>query len=67
MTDEGALRLITGARSPSHLERLDVSDNFLTAAVKRDVMRLAKRVEWGTQRTPDEWDGEAQRYVSVGE
>jgi len=67
MTDDGAQALIDGAAAFRHLDLLDVSGNYLTKAKKRALEGIAKKVQFGTQREPDEYEGTIYRYTSVGE
>ncbi len=50
-----------------HLQRLDLSDNYLTPAGVKLVKKLAKEVLVVDQREPYDWDEDQRRYASVGE
>jgi uncharacterized protein (TIGR02996 family) len=68
MTDEGARRLSEHREAFLHLQRLDLSDNYLEHAGVQLVQGLCGRVETGRQKTPYvSADGKVQRYPSVGE
>lgn len=67
MTDAGAEALAAKPKAFPKLAVLDVSDNYLTAAGLKMLKPLAKKLITGRQKTPDEWDDEIHRYVSVGE
>jgi hypothetical protein len=66
MSDEGARALAEGKKALEHLERLDVSDNFLTQQGIDLLRGICAEVVTGEQKEPYDWD-EDGRYVSVGE
>lgn len=65
--DEGAAVLVAGKSALGHLQRLDLSDNYLTPAGVKLVKKLAKEVLVDDQREPYDWDEDQRRYASVGE
>lgn len=68
MTSVGARAIAEHAATFQHLERLDVSDNFIDeVSVAALVEALGPIVQIGDQQAADEWNGELHYYVSVGE
>ena len=65
MTDHGARTLAANRSAFAHLERLDVSDNYLSKAAIKALKGIAKKVVTEGQKD-DEGDPE-MRWVSVGE
>jgi uncharacterized protein (TIGR02996 family) len=64
MTIEGARALATGGAALSHLELLDVTENYLSEEAQALVAGLAKEVRAGEQRGDE---NEEYRYTQVGE
>jgi len=67
MTDEGAAALAAARDRLRHLRLLDVSKNFLTPEGERLLRGVCGEVVTDRQKEPDVWEGEVQRFVSVGE
>jgi len=67
MTDDGAASLLAARDRLRRLRRIDVSDNYLTDKARTMLSGLGPELVFGTQRQPDAWDDEVNRYVSVGE
>lgn len=65
MTDEGATALTRDRRAFPRLERLTVSDNYLSRASMAKLQAITGQLFWGDQGNPEE--DEEDRYVSVGE
>lgn len=64
LDDEGAQPILDDPRF-ARLERLDLSDNFLTEARCRELKARLPRADVAGQRDPQDYDGE--RYCSVSE
>lgn len=67
MSDEGASALAANAKVFKHLERLDVSDNFLSKKAIADLKKIGCPVVAKEQKDADEDEGEIIRYVSASE
>ena len=73
LTDVGAQQLAAHAGSFAHLTGIDLSENYVSASVQREVeasfaaLGAPTKLSWGRQDVAEEWDGEAHYYVSVGE
>jgi hypothetical protein len=63
MTDAGAEALIEGAAALKHLAKIDVSKNWLSEDVQKQLKKALKQVEIGEQGDP----AEEYRYVQVAE
>ncbi len=68
MTDEGALVLAEGASAFPRLKRIFFTENFIgeKGAVALQEA-FGKRLVFGLQEEPDDWDDELHYYVSVSE
>jgi uncharacterized protein (TIGR02996 family) len=66
LSDSGVDAMVAARASFEHLALLDLDDNGLTDASKPKIKGLAKKVNWGTQDSPDRADPE-NRYVAIGE
>ncbi len=66
MTDDGVKKLAEGKASLAHLRRLDLSDNFIGKASTL-AATITSAVRTRPQRTADEYDGTAHRYVALTE
>lgn len=67
MTDAGAQHILAAAKKFKHLERLDLSDNFISNEACAQLKAALPKVEVGGQDTPSEYSGQLHYYVSVGE
>jgi uncharacterized protein (TIGR02996 family) len=68
MNDDGARILFNFAEPFSHLERIDISDNFITEAVGAELRATyGDKMVFGSQKTGSEYNGEVHYYCSVGE
>ena len=68
MHGDGVEAIIANPAKYKHLEKLDLSQNFLTEdQVARLEKALGKIVDVSGQNEPDEWGGELHYYTSVGE
>lgn len=67
MTDPGAAALLARREAFSHLERLDLEDNYLTPAMTAQLGGLCREVRCEEQRRPSEYGGMLIYYTSVGE
>ena len=66
MTDDGVKKLVEGKAWLAHLRRLDLSDNFIGKASTM-AATITNAVRTRPQRTADEYDGTAHRYVALTE
>ena len=66
MSDAGVEAMIAAKDTFSHLEHLDLSDNFL-AKSSRTASKIIPSVRTKPQRQGYESDGEIRRYVALGE
>ncbi|WP_236239332.1 STM4015 family protein [Streptomyces sp. CC228A] len=71
LTDEGGTALLAG-QPLTHLKRLDLSHNYLSAPLKerfKEVLgRAGVSLDLDSEHADeDEWDGRVWRYVAVGE
>jgi hypothetical protein len=67
MYTEGAEALLEHAAKFQHLEKLDLDDNFITDEHAKAIAKAIPCAELGSQREPDEYDGESYRITAVGE
>ncbi|MFT3695641.1 MAG: TIGR02996 domain-containing protein [Kofleriaceae bacterium] len=66
LTDTGVDAMIKAKDAFSHLQHLDLSDNYLAKSA-RTATQIIPAVRTKPQRTPSEWDGEQHRYAALGE
>jgi hypothetical protein len=68
LTDEGAAALLAGA-SLTHLRRLDLHHHYLSDEWQARIVAALPGVEVDVSdvQEPDEYDGESERYIAVGE
>jgi hypothetical protein len=68
LTDEGAAALLAGAPL-THLRRLDLHHHYLSDEWQARIVAALPGVEVDVSdvQEPDEYDGESERYVAVGE
>ena len=67
LSDEGARALLASAPAFAHLERIDLTENFLGDEMVAAVAKLCPDVRAEGQREGYESGGEVRRYVAVGE
>lgn len=67
MTDAGGEAILAAADRFSHLEKLNLERNYLTAEMATKLKDALPRAEVGKQREPGKWDDELHYYVAVGE
>jgi hypothetical protein len=67
MTDEGAEALAAAKKSLAHLECLDLTRNFLSAAGKKVVKDICKKVITDEQEEADEDGDETYYYCAITE
>ena len=66
LTDTGVEAMIESKDAFSHLAHLDLSDNYLAKSA-RTATQIIPAVRTKPQRSASEYDGEAHRYVALGE
>lgn len=66
LSDAGVTAMLAHVDAFQHLRKLDLSDNFV-AKTSAAASKLTSAVRTRPQRTPDNYDGESRRYVSVSE
>jgi hypothetical protein len=72
LSDRGVDAMVAAKDAFKHLANLDLNDNALTEASKPKIKGLAKKVNWGSQDSPERAvprteDNEWHRYTSIGE
>lgn len=66
ITDRGARALLAGGKL-GRLETLDISHHYVSEAVLAELRAATPNLVANDAQTPDEWDGQLQYYVAVGE
>jgi len=66
LTDDGA-RALLDAPAVKKLEKLDIHHHYCSEEMVAKLEALGIAVDASERETPDEWNGEEHRYVSVGE
>ena len=67
LSDDGARALLASAAAFAHLERLDLTENYLGDEMQAAVAKLCPDVRADDQREADEDGDEVYRYPAVGE
>ncbi|MFO0600598.1 MAG: WGR domain-containing protein [Myxococcaceae bacterium] len=67
LTDKGVAKMLEQKAAFAHLEMLELDDNALTGAHKKEAAALAKSVNYGKDHDPDRVQEDGYRYTSVGE
>jgi uncharacterized protein (TIGR02996 family) len=68
MHGAGVEALLTHAAKFQHLERIDVTENFISDEQTAQLTEIyGDRIDVGEQNDPDEWDDEVHYYTTVGE